>query len=238
MSGNEELGRPADELAAEHAELAFDDAAYLLGGLDQAGQDRFERHLLSCPDCQDSVADLSELPRLLGSVTGNDLAGPLPEPPPSLLPGLLSTVAAARRRRSRWNAAAGFAAACVLLLLVGIGVRTWSDSHSPKPLAMSAVGPNTGGVYATVRLTGSSSAPRIELDCGYRTGTGGYPSQNEPSYRMVVYNKSGQARDLGSWMPQAGEDVRLWRDSPWPRQNLTRIEIADEQGTVLLKLSL
>jgi hypothetical protein len=237
VSGNDELRRPADELAAEHAELALDDAAYLLGGLDQAEQAKFERHLLSCPDCQDAVADLSGLPRLLGLVSASDLDEPVPQPP-SLLPGLLNQVAAARRRRSRWSVAAGFAAACVLLLLIGVGVRSWSDSQSPRALAMSQVGPNAGGVHATVTLTGSDSAPRIELDCGYLSGASSYPAKDEPSYRMVVFNKLGQQRDLGSWTPQAGEDVRLWRDSPWPRQNLTRIEISDDRGIAVLELTL
>jgi Putative zinc-finger len=231
VSGNDE----PRELAAEHAELGLDDAAYLLGGLDEAGQARFERHLLSCPDCQDSVAGLSGLPRLMGMVSAKDLDDPPPQPS-SLLPGLLSEVAAERRRRSRWSAAAGFAAACVLLLLIGVGVRGWSESRSPRPLAMSAVGPNTSGVHATVTLAGSASQPRIELDCGYLAGSSSYT--DEPSYRMVVFNKLGQQRDLGSWTPQAGEDVRLWRDSPWPRQNLTRIEISDEHGVTVLELTL
>jgi hypothetical protein len=236
VSRDEQLRRPPDRVAAEHAELALDDAAYLLGGLDQAEQARFERHLLSCPTCQDAVADLSGLPGLLGTVSANDLDEPEPQPP-SLLPGLLARVDAERRRRFRWSAVAGFAAACVLVLLVGFGVHTWTDSQQPRPLAMSAVGPNTGGIYATVRLTGSSAEPRIELDCGYRTGSS-YPSASEPTYRMVAFNKLGQMRDLGSWTPQAGEDVRLWRDSPWPRQALTRIEIADQRGVTVLALSL
>jgi hypothetical protein len=236
VSGNEELRRLPDQLAAEHAELARDDAAYLLGGLEPAEQARFERHLLGCPICQDAVADLSGLPELLGTVSANDLDDPGPQPA-TLLPALLARVGAERRRRSRWTAVAGFAAACVLALLVGFGVHTWTDAQQPRPLAMSAVGPNTGDIHATVTLSGPASAPRIELDCGYVSGAG-YPGWTEPSYRMVAYNRAGQARDLGSWTPAAGEDVRLWRDSPWPRQALTRIAIADQRGTTVLELKL
>lgn len=236
MSGNEELRRLPDQVAAEHAELALDDAAYLLGGLGRDEQARFERHLLDCPTCQDAVADLSGLPELLGTVSANDLDDQGPQPA-TLLPNLLARVTAERRRRSRWTAVAGFAAACVLALLVGFGVHTWTAAQQPRALAMSAVGPNTGDIHATVTLSGPSSAPRIELDCGYVSGAG-YPGWAEPSYRMVAYNKAGQARDLGSWTPVAGEDVRLWRDSPWPRQALTKIEIATTDGQVLLRLSL
>jgi putative zinc finger protein len=236
VSADEEL-RSAGGIAAEHAELAHDDAAYLLGGLAPAEQARFERHLLNCPICQDAIAELSGLPGLLSMVSADELTAPVPEPP-SLLPGLLNRVAAVRRRRTRWSVVAGFAAACVLALLIGVGAQTWSASHSPRAVAMSVVGPNAGGIHATVRLTGSQSTPRIELDCGYQAANSDYPNGEEPSYRMVVFNRQGQARDLGSWTPQAGEDVRLWRDSPWPRQNLTRIEISDYRGTPVLELTL
>jgi hypothetical protein len=236
VTSNEELRRLPDQIAAEHAELARTDAAYLLGGLDQAEQGRFERHLLSCPICQDAVADLSALPGLLGTVSANDLDDPGPQPD-TLLPTLLARVGAERRRRFRWTVVTGFAAACLLVLLVGFGVHSWTDSRQPRPLAMSAVGPNSGDIHATVTLSGPSSAPRIELDCGYLSGNG-YPGWTEPSYRMVAYNKLGQARDLGSWTPQAGEDVRLWRDSPWPRQALTRIAIDDQSGATVLELKL
>jgi len=46
------------------------------------------------------------------------------------------------------------------------------------------------------------------------------------------------ARDLGSWSPQPNEDVELVRDSPWRKQALSRIEISNSSGEVVLRLSL
>jgi hypothetical protein len=233
----------ADRIAAEHAELGLDDAAYLLGALDPVSQARFEQHLLDCPACQDSVAELSDLPGLLGRLTTAEVEA-LDDPadrevPATLMPGLLDRVRAERRRRV-WRArATGFAVACLLVLLAGVGVRAWSESGRPQPVAMTAVGSNHGAVRATVTLTGSGTATRIRLDCGYVAGSGfRYPATPAPSYRMVALNRSGQLRDLGSWTAQDGEDVELVRDSPWDRKNLSQIQVTDLSGATVLQLSL
>lgn len=229
----------ADGVAAEHAELALDDGAYLLGALDDQEQARFERHLLRCAQCQDALAELAGLPQLLDRLSIADLDEPTSSrPPETLLPSLLGQVATARRRRA-WRArSVGFLAACLLVLLVGAGVHGWTDSQRAHPVAMASVGPNNGAVQATVTLTGSGNGVRIKLDCGYRGGAGtAYPSTEGPSYRMVVVNRLGQQRELGTWTAQPGEDVELIRDSPWTRHNLSQIEITDEDGVTVLQLS-
>ncbi|MEO6702066.1 MAG: zf-HC2 domain-containing protein [Jatrophihabitantaceae bacterium] len=246
MSGDEFASaehRARQAAEAEHATFAFDDAAYLLGALDADEQAQFERHLLGCARCQDALAELSALPTLLGTVSIGELtdlddAAAL-RPPDTLLAGLLAQVAATRRHRA-WRATAiGFAVACVLALVVGLGDHLWSDQHRAQPLAMVSVGPNHGDVRATVTLTGSDSAVRIRLDCGYRSGgSAPYPATAAPSYTMVVVNRLGQLRELGSWTAQSGEDVELSRDSPWSRRNLSRIEVTDAAGVTVLQLSL
>lgn len=228
--------------ADEHARFAFDDGAYVLGGLDEAETAAFERHLARCPLCQHSVAELTGLPASLGVVAAADLDEVEP-PPDTLLPRLLHGIRAERRRRTRRVAAIGFAAACLLGVLVFGGARQWTDSHRPQALAMRSVGSNAAGVHATVTLTGSGTQTRIELDCGYPGASGpssdpAYQGGKAPSYRMVVFNRLGQMRDLGSWMPQPGEDVRITRNSPWSRQNISKIEVSDSGGTPLLQLTL
>lgn len=239
MSDNEGT-RPGQDPGPEHARFAFDDAAYVLDALEEADRLAFEAHLVSCPLCRAAVAELGELPAFLGSVPVAEVSTwelePLPE---SLLPRLLTEVAAKRRRRSWRTAALSFAAACLLALLVIGGSYQWTQSHRPQPLAMQAVGPNPGDVRATVTLTGSGSGTRIELDCGYHSASStSYPPGDAPSYRMVAYNRLGQERDLGSWSPQPGEDVQIARDSPWTRQNLSKIVISDSRGVPILSLSL
>lgn len=226
------------DLPTDHDQFAFDDAAYVLGGLAPADRAAFEAHLAGCPLCSDSVAELARLPILLARVEPAALE--VEPPPPTLLPRLLDEVGRQRSRRSWRTAAIGFAAACVLALLVGGGTWWYSSAHQPQALALHAVGPNQSGVQATVKLLGSGQTTRIQLDCGYRDPAGrSYPAGGpSPSYRMVVYNRLGVMRDLGSWTPQPGEDVRIVRNSPWSKQALSRIEIADGHGVVLLSLTL
>lgn len=252
MSGTESGGVPetpdAALLATEHARFAFDDAAYLLGALEPAELAAYSEHLLVCPVCQASVAELTGLPPLLASLPAAELAEladssaandpERAQPPATLLPRLLEEVARSRRRRGWRIAASGFVAACLLAVLVAVGAHQWSDAGRPQQLAMASVGPNTGQLHATVTLTGSDRSTRIELDCGYRAAPGGYPASSAPSYRMVVINRQGQARDLGSWTPQPGEDVEIIRDSPWTRQNLGKIEVSDAHGVTVLRLAL
>jgi Putative zinc-finger len=226
------------DFAAEHARFAYDDAAYVLGALDPEDRRAYEQHLASCPICHESVSELAGLPAVLERVDPASLdtldTDPVPE---SLLPRLLAEVGRQRRRRSLRIAAAGFLAACLLAALAFGGISIWTDSHHPQVLVMQPVSPDAAGVHATVRLLGDSTDTRIRLDCGYLGNPAGEPGY-EPSYRMVVFNRAGSKVDLGSWTPQAGEDVQIVRDSPWRRQALSRIEITDTSGEVLLRLSL
>jgi len=222
---------------AEHVRFEFDDAAYLLGALETEEREAFEQHLRGCPVCQDRIADFGDVPDLLARA---DVSAWEPEPPPdTLLPRLLRQVAASRRRRAQRLGALAAAAACLLALLAAGGVLGWQRAHQPPALIMQAVGPNAEGVHATVRLAGSSSSTRVTLECGYPGGGhGSYPAADPPSYRMVIVNRKGDMVDLGSWTPQPDEDVRITRTSPWPRQNIGRIEISDDHGHTVLLLRL
>jgi hypothetical protein len=222
--------------AAEHARFEFDDAAYLLGALDDPQRKAFELHLRRCAICREQVAELAELPAVLGRA---DVSAWEPElPPDTLLPRLLRQVAASRRRRA-WRAGVlGVAAACLVAALAIGGVLGWQREHRPQTLIMQSVGPNAAGIYATVQLTGSASDPRVNLVCEYHAGGGGYPVGDSPSYKMVIFNRKGQRFELGSWTPQPDEDVQITRTSPWPRRNISRIEVADDHDQAVLVLSL
>jgi len=228
--------RLEEELAAEHARYSFDDAAYLLGALEPGQHADFERHLARCPVCRQRTAEFDELPAALARA---DISAWEPElPPDTLLPRLLREAAASRRRQAWRLGVLATAAACLVALLATAGVLGWQQAHRPQTLTMQPVGPGTEGVHATVRILGDDATPRIRLECGYAAGTANRYPTTGPSYRMVVYNRAGLMRDLGSWTPQPGEDVELVRDSPWRRQALARIEISDSTGAVLLRLSL
>ncbi len=224
--------------AEEHARFAFDDGPYVLGALDEDEVAAFEQHLLGCLLCQRSVAEIADLPASLGVVAAADDIVDIEAPPDTLLPRLQRGIRAERRRRTRRVAAIGFAAACLLAVLVAGGARQWTDSHRPQALAMQAVGTSGADVRATVTLTGSGKQTRIQLDCGYHGASSSQYPGDSPSYRMIVFNRLGQMRDLGTWIPQPGEDVRITRNSPWSKQNISKIEVSDSGGNPLLQLTL
>jgi hypothetical protein len=225
-----------DPVTAEHERLRFDGASYLLGALDEADRALFEAHLHECRLCQAELAELAELPTMLDRADGSAWH---PEgPPETLLPRLLGQVVAVRRQRARRAAFVGLVAACLAAVLALGAVTAWQHQHQPRALTMQALAGSERTVHATVRLTGAGASTRIRLDCGYY-GTAAYPGAgSEPSYRMVVFNRQGQWRELGDWTPLPGEDVRIDRASPWPRQNLSRIEVSDAAGRPVLRLSL
>lgn len=223
-------------LGAEHGEFEFDDAAYLLGALDPGRHAAFKRHLARCPLCRDRVAEFGQLPAVLSRA---DSSAWQPEPPPdTLLPRLLRQVAASRRRRAQRVAGLAVAAACLLALLATGGVLAWQHAHQPRTLVMQTVGPNAAGVHATVQLISAGSTTRVKLACGYPSGGNSYPYDHATSYRMVIFNRRGDRVDLGSWTPQPDEDVQITRTSPWPRQNISRIEVSDDHGQTVLQLRL
>ncbi|HST48920.1 anti-sigma factor family protein [Jatrophihabitans sp.] len=235
MTGPDESDRLAPELAAEHARYEFDDAAYLLGALEPGQQAAFEQHLARCPLCQERTARFGDLPAVLARA---DVSAWEPElPPDTLLPRLLREAAASRRRRTWRLGVLAAAAACLVAVLATAGVLGWQHAHQPQTLTMQPVGPDPEGVYATIQLIGSGSDTRVKLACGYHSD-GGYPHGWTPSYRMVIYNRRGETVNLGSWTPQPGEDVQITRASPWPRQNISKIEVADDQGNTVLRLRL
>ncbi len=233
--GRDPAGMEA-ELAAEHARFEFDDAAYLLGALDAERRTDFERHLARCSICRGRIAEFGSLPQVLSRA---DFSAWVPEPPPdTLLPRLLRQVSASRRRRAWRIGSLAATAACLLALLVTGGVLGWQHTHRPQTLVMQPVGPDSAGVRATVQLTGSGSDTRVRLVCGYSDGSGHYPRRTYTTYRMMIFNRAGEMVDLGSWAPQPDEDVQITRTSPWPRQSISRIEVADGQGRTVLRLRL
>ena len=238
VPGPYEQPNPASDTAAaaEHAQFEFDDAPYLLGALDDEQRQGYEQHLRRCPTCRNQLAEFAELPAILHRA---DVSAWEPESPPdTLLPRLLRQVSADRRRRAWRTGALGLAAACLVAALAIVGVLGWQREQRPQTLVMQSVGPNAGGVHATVQLISSGSVTRVKLDCGYTAAGTGYPAGDTPSYRMVIINRKGQQVDLGSWTPQPNEDVQIARSSPWPRQNISRIEVADDHGQTVLLLSL
>ena len=163
-----------------------------------------------------------------------------PQPAPdSLLPRLLRQVAAHRRHRARRAAVLATVAACLLALLATGGMLGWQHIHQPRMLAMAL------GRAERRRRARQRRADRLRLGhpgqgltCGYPAGSGSYSPAGPPSYRMVIVNRRGERIELGSWSPQPDEDVQRTRTSPWPRQNISAIEVSDDRDRAVLRLRL
>ncbi|MGA8115433.1 MAG: zf-HC2 domain-containing protein, partial [Actinocatenispora sp.] len=76
------------------------DAAYVLGALTPAERHEYEQHLVGCRRCREAVRSFAGLPGLMSRVRPEDFTTDEVQPPPDLLPSLLSA-ATRRRRRGR-----------------------------------------------------------------------------------------------------------------------------------------
>lgn len=130
-------------------------AAYALDALEPEEAEAYERHLGSCEQCREQLAELSETSATLafGTVA--------PAPPPELRTSILDAAAAERSnvvplRQRRWVtrglAVAAAAAACVA---VGLGVAL---SQSSKPQQRWTVSVGRDGT-ATLSVSGLAAAP-------------------------------------------------------------------------------
>lgn len=231
--------------ASEHARFALDDAAYVLGALDEVDREAFERHLEGCPLCQAQVTELRGMPALLDAadLTGWD-STPVPE---TLLPALLWQVAVQRRHRRRLISTVAAVAACLITLVAVLGVQTWRHTQAPHALALQPVTSAAAAVKASVTLTPVADGTRLRVLCGHYPGStapeypggkagraGGY--QTPTSYSLVVINKAGARQSPTSW--GSGRDIDVVTSTNWPEQAIGTIEIVDNSGAAVLRLTL
>lgn len=208
-----------------------DDAAYVLGALDEPERLAFERHLIGCPDCVARVRELQHLPAALAGISGHELGADLvPALPGSLLPGLLRRAATQRRRR-RWIGAGAAAAAAAAVAAIVIAL--W-PSTQPAP-ALPAAQPMTAVVASPVRaavvLADRSWGTEIHLDCRYdvaATGAGYV-------YGLTVVDTQGAAHELGTWTLAAGDETTFTSGTALHRDQIRSVQIT-YAGRAILRL--
>lgn len=238
------------------------DAAYVLGALSSEDRQAFEEHLEGCDRCSRAVRDLAGLPGLLSRVdpadVGPEAAGvPLPD---SLLPDLLAAVRRDRRRRSRVTV--GVAAAATLLAVTGgLVVRDVLDGPDGSPsagtVADTTATPSPGTVPSEgpplqqmsdvdgtafdgwVALEAVPWGTRVTLRCRYPGGDG-YAGPggdvSAPTYRLVVRSAAGAERVAG-WAAVAGEELTVVGATALRPDQITAVEVQDEQGHPMLRLT-
>jgi anti-sigma-K factor RskA len=131
-------------------------AAYALDALEPEEAEAYERHLGSCDQCREQLAELSETSAALAFGTVS------PAPPPALRTSILDAAAAERSnvvplvRHNPWLARGlAVAAAAVACVAVGLGVAL---SQSSKPQQRWTVAVGRDG-KATLSVSGLAAAP-------------------------------------------------------------------------------
>lgn len=218
-----------------------DDAAYVLGSLDDGDRAAFEAHLRSCDACAHRVELLAPLGPALAGLAPADVATltrPIDAVPATLLPGLLRRAGGARRRRRRVTAGlSGLAAACAALAAVALWPSQPASSRQPadgRPQAMSAL--VTTPLEATAALVDTPWGTRISLDCRYANNPA-YPAA-PLTYSLTVVDASGTHQQLGSWTVKAGTPTEFTSGTALHRADIRAIDIARPDGTPVLALAL
>lgn len=226
-----------------------DDAAYVLGALDDSGRTAFEVHLAGCAACTARVAALQRVTGALASA-GDDARHaltPLPAMDPSIAGREISIADAARgpdrvaelarqverrRRRSRW-VVGGFgtvAAAAVAALIVVLVAPSASPSTDAR--RMTATG--AAAISATAAITATPWGSEVTIDCSY---TGGPRYAPGDVYTLEVVDRAGRSRQLGSWTLAKNSQARFTSGTALPPGQIREVKVVASDGTVILRLS-
>ncbi|QOC94086.1 anti-sigma factor family protein [Micromonospora craniellae] len=222
-------------------DFAFDDGAYVLGALSPADRAAYERHLVGCHDCQQSVSEIAVLPGLLGRLDPASLEQFLPPPENPRVPELLNAARDRRRRERQANrlryAVTGLAAAA-FALLVGFGVATMLPGEQPgtpslaqvRLVAMEPVS-GTVPVHAEIGLRHTDWGTEVTMHCGYDEHTG---YRKAHAFRLVAYGPDGAQEQIGSWRAAPGDDLRITGATRFTNAELIRLELIRADGVAVL----
>lgn len=216
---------------------------YLVGGLDQADQERMDEHLSRCAACRDELDRLAPVPELLRNRAPVDEAGP---PAPVLIEGLLGRmraerrVRAARRRRLSWVAAA--AAVVVAVAAFGAGQlrpdgRASGPIAQPRPSAsqpqgivarfVAAAGAEvTGQATLSARTWGVS----VSIEMSGLTGDG--------PFVLTVSDAGGRTEQACVWGPTPTGNARVTGASSMQLGSVSAVSITDREGRMLATATL
>lgn len=234
------------------------DAAYVLGSLSPADRREFETHLGGCPFCRQAVTELNGMPALLTQLGPDVMAsldhpevvvgGPDAEPPPGLLPALLTTV---RRRRRRAHLAwAATAAAAAALAIGGFAGATGHLSAPPSapqasvaalPMVPAGAGTlpmeqvHTALLASTVSVRNESWGTLIELSCVCLAPD----DAPHDTLALVVVGRDGSRSRLASWVAHPGHTATPAGSTSLPADQIGSVQVVSaDSGEVLLQRTL
>ena len=205
--------------------------AYLLGGLEPADIEAFDRHLESCAECRAELDELASLPALLDAVPVGDAvaltgvaaaagtveaaqgAGVVPVPK-----RLLDELALRRRKvRLRWSAAAAAAAAACLAVGVLAGPLL---SPPAKPDASYSVQAGDG-VEFTVGLVKKTWGTELAVD--------GRSLPVDGTFSLWVKDSDGGEDRACAWTATPSGRVRITGATPVQLTSIASVEMRNGQ---------
>jgi anti-sigma-K factor RskA len=210
-------------------EHAHDVAAYALGTLDAEDRSQLEAHLPGCAECQEVLASVEGLPRLLAMVPPEAVVsgspadeGALPEAQPSEAMYQRLLTAALTRRRSRRRLALTAAAA---VLVVGAGAGGVAIYEARSGPAVQVVAGSAGQVKATVWLRATSTGTSLRLELT------GVPS--EEHCRLVVVDRDGHREVSSTWVATYSGTATIDSSTAIERSRLSWLRIETASATLV-----
>lgn len=202
-------------------EFPHDAAAYVLGALEPAERERFETHLAGCPSCAATVREFAELPGVLAHAPVEDL---FTQPPPTLLPTLVTKARKVRRRRF-FRTVVVTAAAVAAFVAGGFTAVEVLSPPAPVPTLDVALEPlETVPITSQAGMIAQNEGTRIELSCDEKDENAkdnGYKA----AYRLVVTNTEGDTDVAGSWTGADDGSTRVVLFTRWRPDDITALEI-------------
>jgi hypothetical protein len=211
-----------------------DDAAYVMGRMSEIERRAFERHLLGCADCSARVAEIADMPTLLGTLSESDLAllaadEPAPPLPETLLPALLRTARGERRRRG-WLIGSVASAAAAVIVTLAVALVGPSGGADPQAQAMTKL--TSRPMHASIALKSTAWGTKISLTCSYDITDYASP---EGEYQLVIVDRSGVSRVAGSWKLESDHATHFVTGSAVPTSQIARVDVTLPSGEPVLQ---
>jgi anti-sigma factor RsiW len=165
---------------------------YLAGTLDEARTRLLERHLQTCVQCSDEVAEFHEFQRIVDSV----LNGPPPSDDLVLQRALRQIRAESATRRRRRGAFLASAAAVVLGVVLTTGVAVGRATDSLGPIRASATDAGTGAALGLAFADTSGWSHLSAAVSGVPVGT---PCE------LVIVGRDGRRTVAAGWKITAAQ---------------------------------
>lgn len=206
----------------EHEELREWSAAYVLGALEPAERTRYQRHLDTCPTCQDDVRTFAALPGLLATVDRDAIDDEHDAAAARVTRRAVERAAAERavllRSRRRWRGAT-VAAVAVAVLLGVLALPRGATLPEGVPLAVTDA---TGSVLVAERGWGT----HVELELA------DLPERDR--YLLLVVADDGTVQTAATWGATPGGRARLSGATSIPVAQVDRVLVTSEDPADVL----